>query len=466
MLLIWTLSLLLGTVAGSEVCYSRVGCFTDDKPWGGTAQRPFKVLPSSPEDIDTRFLLYTNENPNNYQEILPDNVAAVKNSNFNTNRITRFIVHGFLDEGEEDWLTNMCANLLEVEEVNCICVDWKKGSRTLYVQATQNVQVVGAEIAYFVDYLKNELDYSPSNVHVIGHSLGSHIAGEAGKRSNGLLGRITGLDPAEPYFQDTPEEVRLDPSDALFVDVIHTDAAPMIPNIGFGMSQIVGHLDFFPNGGEEMPGCQKNILSQIVDINGIWEGTRDFAACNHLRSYKYYSDSILNPDGFSGYSCASYDDFEANKCFPCSSGGCPQMGHYADRYAGKTAAVGQVFYLNTGEASNFARWRYKVTVTLSGTKVTGKILVSLFGSNGNSRQYEIYSGSLKPDATHSSEFDSDLNVGTLEKVKFLWDNNLISLTRPTLGASTITVQTSDGETYKFCSSDTVREEVLLTLNAC
>lgn len=38
------------------------------------------------------------------------------------------------------------------------------------------------------------------------------------------------------------------------------------------MSQVVGHLDFFPNGGKEMPGCQKNALSQIVDIDGIWEG--------------------------------------------------------------------------------------------------------------------------------------------------------------------------------------------------
>lgn len=38
------------------------------------------------------------------------------------------------------------------------------------------------------------------------------------------------------------------------------------------MSQTVGHLDFFPNGGKEMPGCQKNILSQIVDIDGLWEG--------------------------------------------------------------------------------------------------------------------------------------------------------------------------------------------------
>ena len=31
------------------------------------------------------------------------------------------------------------------------------------------------------------------------------------------------------------------------------------------------------------------------------------------------------------------------------------MGHYADRFPGKTQAEGQVIYLNTGDASNFAR---------------------------------------------------------------------------------------------------------------
>lgn len=54
-------------VTGSEVCYDRLGCFTDDVPWSGTVERPIRKLPWDPNKIDTQFLLYTRENPNNYQ---------------------------------------------------------------------------------------------------------------------------------------------------------------------------------------------------------------------------------------------------------------------------------------------------------------------------------------------------------------------------------------------------------------
>lgn len=47
---------------------------------------------------------------------------------------------------------------------------------------------------------------------------------------------------------------------------------PALNASGFGMSTAIGHLDFYPNGGKEMPGCGKNPVSQIVDLDGIWEG--------------------------------------------------------------------------------------------------------------------------------------------------------------------------------------------------
>ncbi|XP_006920897.1 pancreatic lipase-related protein 2 [Pteropus alecto] len=468
MVSIWTIALfLLGAARGSEICYSHIGCFSDSEPWGGTVIRPLKIFPWSPEKIGTHFLLDTSENPNTFQVLFSD-PSTIETSNFQTDRKTRFIIHGFIDEGDESWLTDICVNTFQVEEANRICMDQKTSSQTTCTQATSNVHMVGSQVAQRLSVLSTELGYSLENVQLIGHSLGAHAAAEAGRRLGGRVGRITGLDPAEPCFQGTPEEVRLDPSDAMFVDVIHTDSAPIVPFLGFGMSQKVGQLDFYPNGGKQMPGCQKNILSTIVDMNGLWEGTRDFAACNHLRSYKYYSSSLLNPDGFLGYPCASYNKFQENSCFPCPEEGCPQMGHYADQFRGNTSAMGQTFFLNTGESGNFTRWRYRVSVTLAGKeKVSGSIRIALYGSNGNSKQYEIFKGSLKPDASHMLVIDVDLNVGKIQKVKFLWNKHVINLFRPKLGASHITVQSGeDGTEYNFCSSDTVREDVFQSLYPC
>ncbi|XP_025025769.1 pancreatic triacylglycerol lipase-like isoform X2 [Python bivittatus] len=465
---LWAILLLLfHVVRGKEVCFPRLGCFTDDIPWAGTVERPISRLPWAPEKINTRFLLYTKNNPNNFQEITAINPETIVYSNFNASKITRFITHGFIDKGEERWLSDMCRRMFQVEDVNCICIDWSKGSRCPYTQAANNIRVVGSEVAYFINILKEKYGYSPSMVHFIGHSLGAHAAAELGRRIKGIR-RITGLDPAQPYFQGTPPEIRLDKSDAEFVDVIHTDSAPIIPYLGFGMSQAVGHLDFYPNGGEQMPGCKKNPFSQIVDIDGIWEGTRDFVACNHLRSYKYYSDSIIFPDGFLGYPCAAYNLFQTDSCFPCPKGGCPKMGHYAIEFKDKITSGFTKLYLNTADAQNFTCWRYKLSVTLSGSSsIQGYINIALYGSGGNTKQYQIFKGKLRPGNIYTKLIDVELNVGTVTKVKFLWNNNIINPTLPKLGAAKITVEVGEnGNVFNFCGGETVREDVLQTLTPC
>lgn len=70
------------------------------------------------------------------------------------------------------------------------------------------------------------------HVHCIGHSLGAHLSGYIGytlQRDFGLtLGRITGLDPAEPHFSKAQPPVRLDRTAAYYVDIVHTDASQFI----------------------------------------------------------------------------------------------------------------------------------------------------------------------------------------------------------------------------------------------
>ena len=70
-------------------------------------------------------------------------------------------------------------------------VDWTQGSKGLnYLQAAANARVVGAQVATMIRTLGVDL----GRVHLIGHSLGAHVAGYAGEKfqTNGTIGRITG----------------------------------------------------------------------------------------------------------------------------------------------------------------------------------------------------------------------------------------------------------------------------------
>ena len=108
---------------------------------------------------------------------------------------------------------------------------------------------------------------------MVGHSLGAHLMGKAGRTftnqlpSHPLIGRVTGMDPAGPRFFDGPilsaipelAENILTPESAQFVDVIHTDGALkpgavwLPPRLG-ALVQL-GHIDFYPSGGSIQPGC-------------------------------------------------------------------------------------------------------------------------------------------------------------------------------------------------------------------
>lgn len=91
------------------------------------------------------------------------------------------------------------------------------------------------------------------NMHIIGHSLGSHVAGHAGYeiklKTSKKIARITGLDPAGPLVAPFGLVRNLRSSDARFVDITHTSAKM------FGYSSTCGHVDFWPNFGTCQRGC-------------------------------------------------------------------------------------------------------------------------------------------------------------------------------------------------------------------
>lgn len=112
-------------------------------------------------------------------------------------------------------------------------MDWSIGARgPTYGIAAANTEVIGRELGILLyQMIKRGLD--PKNIHLIGFSLGAHIAGCASDylKSKGLLiGRITGLDAASPLFRKgvfKEKYKKLDKEDAAFVDVLHTDSSPV-----------------------------------------------------------------------------------------------------------------------------------------------------------------------------------------------------------------------------------------------
>ncbi|KAM6916563.1 inactive pancreatic lipase-related protein 1-like [Xenentodon cancila] len=465
--LMWSLGffcLLFGASYAAEVCFDGLGCFNDFPPWGGTPERPASAVPWHPDEIGTRFLLFTQKN-RYYQEIKPDQSIGI--SNYGGRRKTRFVIPGYLVKGDEDWPQSMCKAVVQKENVNCIAIEWKKGVKTRFVQAVHNARVVAAQVAYMITFLMGQYNQNAERFHIIGHCVGAHAAGEAGSRIPGLA-RISGLDPTEPYFQGTNASVRLDTSDATFVDVIHTDGLPFSSKLGLGMTESVGHINFYPNGGELMPGCSAN-KGRPTELDSIWEGTSDFDPCNHVRAYEYYTESVGKPQGFAGFPCSDEDSFAAGKCFPCADSKCPLMGHRADEFVPTDGISKTKYFLNTGRKSPFARYSYKVTVTLDGSSWPnlGFMFVALAGKKDTTKEFQLHMGSLQPGRMYSVLIDAEVDVGQVTEVKFRWNNHIIDLLKPKYGASKVELQRGrDQQTSFFCGTENVLENVIQSVLPC
>ena len=136
-----------------------------------------------------------------------------------------------------------------------------------YFQAASNTQIAGRAIGYLLNQLKKK----GLNVqfHCVGHSLGSHVCAYAGFHTQSEFGwkidRITGLDPAGLNFEHSDVAVRIDKSDAEFVDIIHTNTGPT----GAGITAPLGHADFYPNGGHKVFGILYFVSAEIEKKNKI-----------------------------------------------------------------------------------------------------------------------------------------------------------------------------------------------------
>ena len=75
------------------------------------------------------------------------------------------------------------------------------------------------------------------------------------------------------------------------------------------MLQPCGHLDFYPNGGRDQPGCNPVDIPLDMITEDMVTGGRELVACNHLRSIEFFIDSLVPGYNYVGYECIDYDTF-------------------------------------------------------------------------------------------------------------------------------------------------------------
>jgi pimeloyl-ACP methyl ester carboxylesterase len=149
----------------------------------------------------------------NGQEIVYGDASTISSTSFDPNVLTVILIHGFTDNGTIHLPADvMPAYLASSLNYNYIVVDWgllsanapitnpsqQLESPTFYPRVVSiSIPIVANRTTQFIQFL----NLNPALVHIVGHSLGSHVSGLVGSNyqaNNGgkKFARITGLDPA------------------------------------------------------------------------------------------------------------------------------------------------------------------------------------------------------------------------------------------------------------------------------
>ncbi|XP_017043708.1 inactive pancreatic lipase-related protein 1 [Drosophila ficusphila] len=311
----WTLLFLIGFLSQT---------FADEIDDSQEEMECFSLQEDRCPNANITFWMYTNGHPRGF-EISQNNIPRHE---FEPQKRLKVLIHGF--NGNRDFTPNAQLRSKFTDlDINVISVEYKKLAREpCYSEAVDNAKIVGKCLAALLwELLENELVRN-EDLHLIGFGLGAHVAGFTGSEvPYKKLEHITALDPAKPLFLGLDAARKLDPTDANFVDVLHTDV------LMHGLLDPQGHVDFYINMGLTQPNCGP--ISKM-----------ETHLCYHNRSADYYAESISTAEGFIGFFCPNFKSFATGDCKPTNN--IELMGYYV-----RSEARGR-YFLGTNKVPPYA----------------------------------------------------------------------------------------------------------------
>ncbi|KAH8258705.1 hypothetical protein KR038_004328, partial [Drosophila bunnanda] len=268
-----------------------------------------------PVHAETGFLLHTRRIRDSPQWVEPEVESLVRSSFYAADPIVVSIPR-WQGNSSSPELSAVVSARLDQEASNVISVDLEK--------ANDETEIVES-VASLVSILNVNFDVPLERILLVGFAEGAHLAGGVAAKVHRDLGRqvphLTALDPASG---DSLEH-GLSASDAEFVEVVHTSAGKV------GTWDRLGHVDYFPNGGETQPGCSND-------------------SCSHERAFELLAEMWSSENEFVSALCGSVETMSAETCRWSTL----KMGQKAERQPSG------VYFLETHQSAPYARGAYYI----------------------------------------------------------------------------------------------------------
>ncbi|XP_071040697.1 lipase member H [Parasteatoda tepidariorum] len=286
-------------------------------------------------DPNLKYMLFTRSNAQDACDLQPTE-EAFRTCNFNPNRKTAIIVHGWIPKLQTNSpVFTIKDKLLQVDDYNVVVFNWTVYSNTYNYTSNVDINYNFAIVNSFYAALKlsswmHFLQIHGANTnyfHLINHSLGCVLTHLAVQPLCNIR-HITYLDAAGPRFKSILRFLRPSNTDAYFVEAIHTNGA-ISEKEGEGLIPPIADIDYYPNGGQLQPKCVKGarFRTETGEIDTVTSQSKK-NSCNHNLSFFYYIASFNKTCQFLGRICDSYEDFNAGKC---SSAPVCRMGFYSKK---------------------------------------------------------------------------------------------------------------------------------------
>lgn len=127
--------------------------------------------------------------------LLDENARPINDTsiNFKTGAPVKVITHGWRSSADKNSVVAIKDEYLKGKNYNVISVDWSDTADFLfYPSVAPQTKAVGNIVGKFLDALSERYQVTGSQVHLIGHSLGAHVMGNAAYATKLRVSRVTG----------------------------------------------------------------------------------------------------------------------------------------------------------------------------------------------------------------------------------------------------------------------------------